>query len=211
MSRLLDKDALKLYLCTDRDLSLGRPIEAVVEAAIRGGVTMVQVREKNLSTKDYYLIAKSVQKIAQYHKIPLVVNDRLDVALAVGADGVHLGQSDMPVDAARRILGSRMFIGVSVSTIEEALAAEVAGADYLGISPVFNTGSKADAGDGVGLDMSRRICAAVSIPCVGIGGINAVNAASVLAAGCAGVAVISAIVSQGDIEGAARTLWAAIS
>jgi thiamine-phosphate pyrophosphorylase len=172
---------------------------------------MVQVREKSLSTKDYYLTAKSVHKITQAHKVPLVVNDRLDLALAVGADGVHLGQSDMPIDAARRIVGSRMFIGVSVSSVEEALAAQAAGADYLGISPVFNTGSKADAGDGLGLEMSRRICSAVSIPCVGIGGINAVNAASVLAAGCAGVAVISAIVSQNDIEGAARTLWGIVN
>jgi thiamine-phosphate pyrophosphorylase len=203
---MLDVNALRLYLCTDRVLAMGRPIVEVVEAAIAGGVTMVQLREKAASSREFYEIALEVRKATKRRGIPLVVNDRLDIALAVGADGLHIGRSDLPPGAARRIAGDRLFIGVSAGAVEEALAAEKRGADYLGVGAVFPTGSKADAGDAIGLKELRAICAAVTIPVVGIGGINSANAADVMRSGTAGIAVISAILSQPDIKAAAEAL-----
>jgi thiamine-phosphate pyrophosphorylase len=203
--RLNAKDLL-LYLCTDRVLSLGRPISDTVEAAIEGGVTMVQLREKDAATGEFFRLAKAVQLVTKKHHIPLVINDRLDIALAVGAEGLHIGQSDLPLAEARRLAGNSMFIGMSVSSVEEALAAEKDGADYLGIGAVYPTGSKADAGEAIGLKELAGICAAVKIPSVGIGGINAKNAAAVIQAGASGIAVISAILSQPDIQKASREL-----
>ncbi|GHV82800.1 thiamine-phosphate synthase [Spirochaetia bacterium] len=203
---MLNKNDLLLYLCTDRVLSLGRSITDVVEASIAGGVTMIQLREKNASTREFYKIALSVQKITLQKKIPLVINDRLDIALAVGADGLHIGQSDMPVDAARHLAGKKMFIGVSASTAVEAAAAEKGGADYIGAGPVFPTGSKSDAGTAIGLDGLKAICAAVRIPVAAIGGINAENAAEIIKQGAYGAAVISAILSQPDIHAASAKL-----
>jgi thiamine-phosphate pyrophosphorylase len=201
----LNPDALLLYLCTDRLLSLGRPITEALEAAIAGGVTMVQLREKNASTREFYEIALSVQKITRKHGIPLVVNDRLDIALAIGAEGLHIGQSDMPLQIARRIAGEKMFIGVSAHTVEQARLAEQEGADYLGVGAVWATGSKADAA-AIGLERLREIRAAVKIPAVAIGGIGPANVQEVMAAGVEGVAVISAILSQPDIGEAAKNL-----
>jgi thiamine-phosphate pyrophosphorylase len=206
---LFNRDLL-LYLCTDRIISLGRPITETVEAVIAGGVTMIQIREKETSTREFYDIARSVQAITQNRHIPLVINDRLDIALAIGAEGLHIGQSDLPLREARRIAGKDMFIGVSVSTVEEALAAEADGADYLGAGAVFPTGSKADAGEAIGLDGLAAICKAVRIPVVGIGGVALPNAPGVLKNGAIGVAVISAILSQPDIHAAARSLRAAL-
>ncbi|MDR3200477.1 MAG: thiamine phosphate synthase, partial [Spirochaetales bacterium] len=143
----MNKKDLLLYLCTDRILSKGRPIVEAVEAAVLGGVTLVQLREKEAETRDFYDIALEVQAVTRRYKIPLVVNDRVDIALAIGAEGLHLGQTDMPLSVARSRVGSGMFIGVSVGTVEEALAAEKAGADYLGVGAVYPTGSKADAGE----------------------------------------------------------------
>jgi len=197
---------LALYLCTDRLLARGRPLAAAVAAAIDGGVTMVQIREKEASTGEFYRIALDVQAVTRARGIPLVVNDRLDIALAIGAEGLHIGQSDMPLAAARAVAGGRLFIGVSAATVEEALAAEREGADYLGVGPLFPTGSKADAGEAIGLDRLRAIAAAVRIPLVGIGGINPENVRSVRESGAAGLAVISAILSQDDITAAARRL-----
>jgi thiamine-phosphate diphosphorylase len=202
---MLKREDLLLYLCTDRVLSLGRPITETVEAAIAGGVTMVQLREKDAPTGEFYAIAREVQAVTRRHHIPLVINDRLDIALAIGAEGLHIGQSDLPLREARRLAGNT-FIGVSVSTVEEALAAEAEGADYLGAGAVYPTGSKADAGEAIGIDGLAEICGAVRIPVVGIGGINAANTAPVMQAGAAGIAVISAIVSQPDIQAAARSL-----
>jgi thiamine-phosphate pyrophosphorylase len=223
---MLKREDLLLYLCTDRGLSLGRPITETVEAAIAGGVTMVQLREKDAPTGEFYAIAREVQAITRAHHIPLVINDRLDIALAIGAEGLHIGQSDLPLREARHLargaslqiargaslqIAGDMFIGVSVSTVEEALAAEAEGADYLGAGAVYPTGSKADAGEAIGIDGLAEICAAVRIPVVGIGGINAANTAAVLQAGAAGIAVISAIVSQPDIQAAARSLRAILN
>jgi thiamine-phosphate pyrophosphorylase len=202
---------LLLYLCTDRFLSKGRPIAAAVEAAIAGGVTMVQIREIEVETREFCDIAREIQTVTRRHKIPLVVNDRVDIALAIGADGLHLGQTDMPLETARRLVGKSMFIGVSTGTVEEALSAERGGADYLGVGAVYPTGSKANTGGAIGLERVREIRAAVKLPFVAIGGINPLNAMDVLAAGADGVAVISAIVSQPDIRAAAAALRAALS
>jgi thiamine-phosphate pyrophosphorylase len=210
-NRLLNPRDLLLYLCTDRVLNLGRPIVQSVEEAIAGGVSMVQLREKDISSRDFYEIALAVQAVTRKHRIPLVINDRLDIALAVGAEGLHIGQSDLPLKEARRLAGENLFIGVSTSTVEEALEAERQGADYLGVGPVYPTGSKADAGAAIGSLGLQAICAAVKIPVVGIGGIDRVNAPMVMEAGAAGAAVISAILSQPDIRAAAETLRAALN
>jgi thiamine-phosphate pyrophosphorylase len=167
---------------------------------------MVQLREKDASTGEFYRIALDVRAVTRRHHIPLVINDRLDIALAVEAEGLHIGQSDLPLPAARRIAGKGMFIGLSASTVEEALRAQAEGADYLGVGAVYPTGSKADAGEAIGLEGLAEILAAVKIPVVGIGGVNAGNAAEVLKTGAAGIAVISGILSQPGIEEAARNL-----
>jgi len=203
---MIDPKALRLYLCTDRALSLGRPLLETTETAIDGGVTLVQLREKDLSSREFYELALALRELTKRRKVPLVINDRLDIALAVEADGLHIGQSDLPIEAVRRIAGKNFFTGVSAGTIEEALRAEKAGADYLGVGAVFPTGSKADAGDAIGLDGLRAICAAVTIPVVAIGGIAPDNAAQILQSGAAGIAVISAILSQPDIKAAAENL-----
>ncbi|MHB9292807.1 thiamine-phosphate pyrophosphorylase [Hollandina sp. SP2] len=203
---MLAAQDLLLYLCTDQVQSLGRPITEAVEAAIAGGVTMVQFREKEVSTKEFHRIALEVQAVTRRHHVPLVINDRLAIALAVGAEGLHIGQSDLPLTVARRLAGTALFIGVSVSTMEEARRAQDQGADYLGVGAVYPTGSKVDAGEAIGLNRLEEICAAVNIPVVGIGGINAANAAEVMKTGVAGIAVISGILSQPHIQDAARDL-----
>lgn len=208
---MLNKADLLLYLCTDRILALGRPIEEAVQQAIAGGTTMIQLREKEAATREFYDIALRIRQITTAAHVPLVINDRLDIALAVGADGLHIGQSDMPLAVARRLVGASMFIGVSASTVEQALAAEQQGADYLGVGAVFPTGSKADAGDAIGLAGLGEIASAVRIPLVAIGGVNAANAAEVMRQGVAGISVISAILSQPDIPDAARALRGALA
>jgi thiamine-phosphate pyrophosphorylase len=169
---------------------------------------MVQLREKEASGREFYGLALALRKITSRHGIPLVINDRLDIALAAGADGLHIGQSDMPLKAARLAAGERLFIGVSAGTMEEALKAQEEGADYLGAGAVFPTVSKADTGLAIGLETLAAICSAVNIPVAAIGGIGTANAVSVLKAGAAGVAVISAILSQKDIKAAAEELKA---
>ena len=205
---MLDPKTLSLYLCVGAASFDGRTLAEILDAAIAGGVTMVQIREKDMCTRDFYDITCAALCITKARKVPLVVNDRLDIALASGADGIHIGQSDMPLEAVRRIAGGKLFIGVSAGTLEEALAAEKNGADYLGTGAVFPTLSKADAGDAIGLQRLAKICAAVSIPVVGIGGIGPENAGSVMQSGAAGIAVISAILSQKDIKAAAENLKA---
>ncbi|MDR2494258.1 MAG: thiamine phosphate synthase [Spirochaetaceae bacterium] len=200
---MLDPRLLRLYLCAGSALTLGRPLDEAVAAAIAGGVTMVQLREKDASGREFYERALSVRRITEAGGVPLVINDRLDVALGVGAAGLHIGQHDIPVEAARRVAGNRLFIGVSVGTVAEALRAQAGGADYLGAGAVFPTGSKADAGDAIGVAALGAICSAVRIPVVAIGGICPGNAGAVLETGAAGIAVISAILSQSDIKSAA--------
>ena len=204
------RKALRLYLCTDRVLALGRPLPEALETAIAGGVTMVQLREKDATSREFYDIALTVRELTRRHNIPLVINDRLDIALAVDADGLHIGQSDLPLETVRRIAGQRLFVGVSAGNLQEALQAEAVGADYLGVGAVFPTGSKADAGQAIGPEGLRAICGAVHIPVVGIGGINPSNAAAVMQSGAAGIAVISAILSQQDIRAAAENLMRSI-
>ena len=167
---------------------------------------MVQLREKDASSREFYDIAVTLREITRRYNVPFVINDRLDIALAAGADGLHIGRSDLPLEAMRRIIGGRLFIGVSAGNVREALQAEAEGADYLGAGPVFPTGSKTDAGDAIGLEALRAICDAVRIPVVGIGGIDSSNAAAVMQNGAAGIAVISAILSQKDIRAAAENL-----
>lgn len=197
---------LSLYLVTDRDLSLGRSTVDIVRAAVAGGVTCVQLREKNRPTRQFMAEARAVRDLLAGTATTLIINDRIDVALAVGADGVHLGQTDMSVPDARRLVGPRMLIGVSAECVEDALRAESEGADYIGASPVFPTPTKTDAGPPLGLEGVRRIRAAVSLPMVGIGGVKPGNAAEIIRAGCDGVAVVSAIVSAADPERAAAEL-----
>ena len=206
----MNRNDLLLYLCTDQGYLGNRDFAQIIEEAIAGGVTMLQIREKNADTREFFEIARVARNITKARRIPLVINDRLDIALAVDADGLHIGQSDLPLKAARKIAGDKLFIGVSAGTVEEALAAEKDGADYLGASAVFPTGSKDDVGSAIGLEGLARICAAVKIPVVAIGGIGLANAADVMKAGAAGIAVISAILAQKDIKAASETLRAQI-
>ena len=199
-----------VYLVTDRDLAGGRPLDAIVSEALAGGAGVVQIREKKLPSRALYEQTLGLKRVADALGRPLIVNDRLDIALACGAAGVHLGQADLPCAEARRVGGPNLVIGVSVSTIDEAVAAERAGADYLGVSPVFDTPTKTDAPEATGLDGLRRIRAAVRLPLVGIGGIHAGNAADVIRAGADGVAVVSAIVAAPDPRAAAAELARAV-
>lgn len=195
-----------LYLVTDRSLSRGRSTREVVQAAVQGGVTCVQLREKSCSTREFIEEARAIKDFLSASAIPLIINDRVDVALAVQADGVHLGQTDMPLAAARSLVGGDMIIGISAECLQDAVEAQKMGADYLGVSPIYDTPTKTDTAPSLGLEGLRRIRAAVKLPLVGIGGLNAANAAEVLACGAEGIAVVSAIVSADNCEEAARRL-----
>jgi len=195
-----------LYLVTDDALAGGRSIEWIVAEAVAGGVTCVQLREKHAESRAYYERARALRERLRPLGIPLIINDRLDIALAAGADGVHLGQGDLPCVEARRIAGPNFLIGISVSTTAEAQAAARDGADYLGISPIFDTPTKTDTPPATGIDGLRAIRAAVSLPLVAIGGIKAENAAAVVRAGADGIAVVSAIMAAADPRAAARAL-----
>lgn len=195
-----------LYLVTDSDLSLGRPLAQIVRAAVDGGVTCVQVREKACSTRGYLERLMPVRALLQERGVPLVVNDRLDIALAVEADAIHLGQTDMPLHLAKRIAGDRLLIGISCESRQDAIEAERGGADYVSVSPVFATPTKTDTAGALGLEGVRAIRAAVRLPVVAIGGINAGSAADVIRAGADGICVVSAIVSAPDPCAAAASL-----
>jgi thiamine-phosphate pyrophosphorylase len=179
-----------LYLVTDRILSKGRPIEFIVEQAIKGGVSMVQLREKDCSTLDFFNMAVRLKKqLAPFH-VPLIINDRLDIALASDADGLHIGQQDMPYAIARKILGYDKIIGLSVENIEQAKETNKLDVDYIGLSPVFVTGTKPELVYALGLTGVRKIAAFSKHTMVAIGGINAQNTADVLRAGVHGLAVV---------------------
>ena len=195
-----------LYLVTDRLLAGGRPLTEVVAAAVAGGATVVQLREKHCTTRDFVELARALKNQLHGSGVPLIINDRLDVALAAGADGLHLGQQDMTIADARRLLPPGMVIGISAESLADAIAAEKEGADYLGISPVFATATKVDAAPPLGLEGVAAIRATVRLPLVGIGGINVENVTSVIAAGADGVAVVSAIVAADNPGDAARKL-----
>ena len=195
-----------LYLVTDRGLARGRSTLEIVKAAVDGGATVVQLREKDCPTLEFIEQALAIKDLLQARRIPLIINDRLDVAQAVRADGVHLGQTDMPLDMAKGILGDSMLIGISTESIEDAIAAEKGGADYLGVSPIYATPTKTDTAPPLGLAGLRQIRKAVRLPLVGIGGLNRENSADVIRSGADGVAVVSAIVAADDPEAAARML-----
>ena len=205
-----DKKDLLLYAVTDRRwLADGETLYQAVEQAIDGGVTFVQLREKELAQELFLEEAKEIKKLCNARKIPFVINDSVDIALAMDADGVHVGQSDMEAGDVRAKLGPDKIIGVSTQTVKQAILAEKHGADYLGVGAVFPTTSKDDAAE-VSYDTLKAICEAVSIPVVAIGGITQENVVKLTGSGIDGVAVISAIYAQKDIKKAAADLKAAV-
>lgn len=195
-----------LYLVTDRRLAGGKRTLDIVEAAVKGGVTCVQLREKSAPTREFIAEATAVRDFLRRVDIPLIINDRLDVALAVEADGLHLGQTDMPLETARRIAGSSLIIGVSAESVRDAVEAENAGADYISASPVFSTPTKTDTAPPLGLEGIKEIRRRVALPLVAIGGLNPENIEAVIQSGADGVAVVSAIVCATDPAEAARRL-----
>ena len=203
MKRPID---LSLYLVTDRKLSYPRTIEEVVSSAVRGGVTAVQLREKECSTREYIELARNIQRILKPLYIPLIINDRIDIALAVGADGVHIGQLDMPYIDARRLMGSNAIIGLSVETMGQAIAAESLDADYLGVSPVFHTPTKTDTTTEWGIEGLKILRSKSRHLLIAIGGINPSNAAEVIEAGADGLAVVSAICASPNPEETSKQL-----
>jgi thiamine-phosphate pyrophosphorylase len=212
MIRPLSPGSWRLYVITDAQLSRGRSHRQVVEAAIAGGADAIQLREKAAPAGTLYRIALELREITRKANVSFLVNDRLDIALAVDADGVHVGQQDLPASAARRILGPGKILGVTAETVEEARAAENEGADYLGVGPVFEArGTKADAGPPQGPAIIANIRPHTRLPIVAIGGIKAENARLVREAGADSAAVISAIVSADDIAKAARELKSILS
>lgn len=200
------KNQLKLYLVTDRSLSSGRSLEEVVSEAVAGGVTMVQLREKDASTGEFVELAFRLKEILKPYNVPLIINDRVDVALAVDAEGLHIGQSDMPYEIARKLLGSDKIIGLSVENMDDLLEANRLDVDYVGISPVYGTPTKTDTAEPFGLEGLRRAVALSDHPTVAIGGMNAGTIADVIAAGTDGVAVVSAICSADSPRSAAKEL-----
>ncbi|CQR71024.1 Thiamine-phosphate synthase [Sporomusa ovata DSM 2662] len=195
-----------LYLVTDRGLLGDKDLAKTVEQAIQGGVTVVQVREKNLSSAEFYQVALVIKGVTEKYGVPLIVNDRADIALAVDAAGLHIGQEDLPVAVARKMLGPDKIIGVSAATLAEALLAQEQGADYLGVGAVFPTNTKDDA-DSVSLAELEAIKAKVKIPIVAIGGINGSNIRDVMNTGVDGVAVVSVIVAAADPKAATCKLY----
>ena len=194
-----------LYVCTDRDLMTSSTVEESAEKAILGGAGVIQLREKDVPGRVFFDTAVKVAEVTKRYGIPLIINDRIDIALAVEAEGVHVGQSDMPCQAVRKIVGKDMIVGVSASSLEEAVQAEQDGADYLGIGAMNPTGTKTDA-DIVTIDELRMIRKAVHIPIVIIGGINSSTIPYYKGLGVDGIAVVSAVIAQSDITKAAMEL-----
>lgn len=205
MSRF-NPDVLRLYLVTDQSLTRGRPLADVVAAAVQGGVTCVQLREKQLDTRAFLAQAVLLKTLLAPYGVPLIINDRIDIALACGAEGVHLGQSDMPVPAARQLLPPHVFIGWSVESMDDVRDSAALPLDYLGVSPVFATPTKTDTRTPWGLDGLAQVRAATALPLVAIGGIHAGNAQAVLRAGADSLAVVSALCAATDPHAAAAGL-----
>ena len=200
-----DKKDLLLYAVTDRAWLNGETLYEQVEKAIKGGATFIQLREKKLGEAEFLEEAKEIKKLCDAYKVPFVINDNVEIAVAMDADGVHVGQSDMEAGEVREKLGPDKIIGVSAQTVEQALLAEKRGADYLGVGAVFATGSKDDADD-VSHETLKAICEAVKIPVIAIGGISKHNVMELSGSGICGIAVISAIFAQPDIEAATKEL-----
>lgn len=204
-----DKKDLLLYAVTDRRWLGGRRLADQVEEALKGGATFVQLREKDLDEERFLEEAREIKELCGRYQVPFVINDNVDIAQAVDADGVHVGQSDMEAGDVRARLGQDKIIGVSAQTVEQALLAESCGADYLGVGAVFATGSKADASE-VDHETVKAICQAVHIPVIAIGGITGENVGALTGTGVCGVAVISAIFAQEDVEEGTRKLKEAV-
>lgn len=200
-----NKKDLLLYAVTDRSWLNGESLYSQVEAALKGGATFIQLREKNLDEEHFLEEAKEIKKLCKKYEVPFVINDNVELALKVDADGVHVGQSDMEAGDVRAKLGEDKIIGVSAQTVEQALLAERHGADYLGVGAVFPTGTKADAVE-VEHETVKAICEAVKIPAIAIGGISKDNVLELSGNGLSGIAVISAIFAQKDIESATKEL-----
>ncbi|HCT92128.1 MAG TPA: thiamine phosphate synthase [Lachnospiraceae bacterium] len=201
------KEELLLYAVTDRSWLHGDTLYHQVEQALDGGATFVQLREKELDEESFLSEAVELKSLCRRYHVPFVINDNIDIAMEVDADGVHVGQSDRNAAEVRKILGPDKIIGVSAQTVEQALEAERMGADYLGVGAVFPTGSKADADD-VSRETLTAICKAVHIPVIAIGGIQKSNIRELSGTGICGIAVISALFAQSDIKSAARDLKA---
>ncbi len=201
-------EALRLYLVTDQASLRGRSLHDVVLAAVQGGVTCVQLREKDRSTRDFVALALALKALLAPFKVPLVINDRIDVALACGAHGVHLGQSDMPVELARRQLPPEVFIGLSVETLDDVQRSASQPVDYLGVSPIHPTPTKTDTAAPWGLAGLRQVRTMTRLPLVAIGGIHLSGAAATLQAGADGLAVVSALCAADDPQQAARAFRA---
>jgi thiamine-phosphate pyrophosphorylase len=199
-----------LYVITDRQQSGGRPLLTVVEAALRGGARAFQLREKDLQPRDLYPLALRMRQLTQAYGARLLINDRLDVALAVNADGVHLTTASLPASVARRLLGPDRLLGVSTHNLAEAQAAAEEGADFVVFGPVFFTPSKAPYGQPIGVDALRAVRAALGLPILAIGGIKKANLDQVIAAGADGIAVISAVISADDPAAATQDLLATL-
>lgn len=197
---------LRLYLVTDRPACLGRPLQDIVAAAVAGGASAVQLREKKASTREFVQLARALKKLLDPHKVPLIINDRIDVALAAKAHGVHVGQDDMHPADVRALIGPHMLLGLSVTGEAELLAARDAPVDYLGFGPIHDTPTKTDAGQAQGLGGVELAKTMARAPFVAIGGVNAANCADIIRAGAHGVAVVSAICSAKDPRRAAEEL-----
>lgn len=197
---------LRLYLVTDRMSAAGRNVKDVVAKALKGGVTMIQIREKEASARDIIALAVAVKQMAAPYGVPVIINDRVDIAVAAGADGVHLGRSDVPCGVARSILGRDKIIGLSVENFGQVFIANGLDVDYIGASPVFLTPTKTDTSIPFGLDGLAEVVDISSHPVVAIGGINLVTAPKVIGCGVDGLAVVSAIMGAGDSQAAASAL-----
>lgn len=194
-----------LYLVADPSRTKGYSLEMSVEQAIIGGCTAIQLRDKDISDLEFYNLARKIKKITDKFQIPLIINDRIDVALGIEASGVHVGQSDLPTEVARKIINKDMILGVSVTNINEAIRAQKEGADYLGVGAIFSTTTKLDASN-VSKEALKDIKESVSIPVIAIGGINIQNLSSLLDAHIDGIAVVSAILGQDNIVQASQQL-----
>lgn len=201
----VDKTSMLLYAVTDRMWLGSNSLTAQVEDAIKSGVTFVQLREKNLDFELFLKQAKEIKAVTDQYRIPFVINDNVEVALACGADGVHVGQHDIKARDVRKLIGNDKILGVSVQTVGQAVLAEKSGVDYLGVGAVFSTSTKPDA-DTVSFNTLKEICAAVTIPVVAIGGIDKDNILGLCGSGIDGIAVVSAIFAQPDIAAATSQL-----
>ena len=206
----MNKDALSLYGITDRYWLKGRPLIHDVQLALEGGVTMIQLREKNLDEESFYREAIEIKELCKKFHVPFIINDNVELAKKVDADGIHVGQNDMAAQDVRAIIGPDKILGVSTQTVEEALLAQKMGADYLGVGAVFPTGSKDDCWV-LSHDLCREICSAVTIPVVAIGGINLGNISKLSGLGFSGISLISAIFGQSDRKAAAMKLKEEVS